>query len=339
MKNKFTSGPFFKILFYTITVLIVSGCKHTPLPVTETRIKLLPLSGPVADDRAELSGLAWYGNNLILLPQYPDRFGNSLFSLTRQQLLNALNNNQPEPLKPAAIPFDDKGISLSIDNFEGYEAIIFSGDTVFLSVEAKGKNKTESYLVSGRIDSVISKISLQKNSLVKIPDTRNYPNMGFETLVSNAGNVVAIYEANGTGQQSAARVFSKELNYNGSIRFPEIAYRITDATGLMTDKTFWAINYFYPGEKFLKPRGVEKLTAEFGAGNSHRSNKVVERLLHFKFDNDQIVLLDEPPVYLELDPTSGGRNWEGIAFLENKGFLLVTDKFPHTYLAFIEFNN
>ena len=31
------------------------------------------------------------------------------------------------------------------------------------------------------------------------------------------------------------------------------------------------------------------------------------------------------------------RNWEGIARLEGRGFLLVTDQFPDTILAFVPY--
>jgi len=144
MKYKIILKSVLGLLFYTSFVLIVAGCEHTPVPVTERQIKLLPLSGPVAESRAELSGLAWYGNNLILLPQYPDRFGNTLFTLTAQQLLNTLESNQTIPLQPAAIPLDDAGIPQEIADFEGFESIVFINDTVFMTIEAKGQNQTES---------------------------------------------------------------------------------------------------------------------------------------------------------------------------------------------------
>ena len=31
--------------------------------------------------------MAWYGDKLILLPQYPSRYGNQLFALERQDIL------------------------------------------------------------------------------------------------------------------------------------------------------------------------------------------------------------------------------------------------------------
>ncbi len=31
------------------------------------------------------------------------------------------------------------------------------------------------------------------------------------------------------------------------------------------------------------------------------------------------------------------RNWEGIVRLENRGFLLMTDKYPETLFGFVEY--
>ena len=59
--------------------------KLAEVPVTE-----IAISGPASTPEAELSGLAWYGENLILLPQYPNLFDESgdgqLFYLPKAEL-------------------------------------------------------------------------------------------------------------------------------------------------------------------------------------------------------------------------------------------------------------
>ena len=42
---------------------------------------------------------------------------------------------------------------------------------------------------------------------------------------------------------------------------------------------------------------------------------------------------DKSPIQLELGLLP--RNWEGIVRLDNRGFLLVTDQYPVTILAFV----
>jgi hypothetical protein len=54
--------------------------------------------------------------------------------------------------------------------------------------------------------------------------------------------------------------------------------------------------------------------------------------------HEGIALADRPPLQLALsDDLLGmiGRNWEGLARLDPRGFLLVTDTFPGTILAFV----
>ncbi|MCZ7666234.1 MAG: hypothetical protein M5U34_02815 [Chloroflexi bacterium] len=41
------------------------------MPSAETPITEIALAGALAEAKAELSGMAWYGDTLIFLPQYP----------------------------------------------------------------------------------------------------------------------------------------------------------------------------------------------------------------------------------------------------------------------------
>jgi len=47
--------------------------------------------------------------------------------------------------------------------------------------------------------------------------------------------------------------------------------------------------------------------------------------------------VNQPPVELELIDAQTSRNWEGIARLDKRGFLVVTDEHPGTILAFIPY--
>src|SRR5512138_133697 len=87
-------------------ILILSACQTIPgltaaaqvSPVpepAEVEVRNIPLAGPAAGSNAELSGLAWYGDWLILLPQYPERFPSgpdgSLFAIAKADLLAFLD--------------------------------------------------------------------------------------------------------------------------------------------------------------------------------------------------------------------------------------------------------
>ena len=157
-----------------------------------------------------------------------------------------------------------------------------------------------------------------------------------ETLLVASDRLVTIYEANGrvVNPEPVAHLFDPALAPVGTIPFPSIEYRITDATALDGANRFWAINYFWPGDTKLKP-GLDPLAASFGEGSTHAQFTTVERLVEFQYDDEGISLTSAPPLQLELIDDDHARNWEGIVRLSDRGFLLVTDKHPETILGFV----
>ena len=62
----------------------------------------------------------------------------------------------------------------------------------------------------------------------------------------------------------------------------------------------------------------------------------IERLLELRLTTDgRIVRTESPPLNLELLPDGECRNWEAVVRLDDRGFLLMTDKYPGTLLAFV----
>jgi hypothetical protein len=99
---------------------------------------------------------------------------------------------------------------------------------------------------------------------------------------------------------------------------------------------FWAINYYWPGDaKRLKP-APDPIVMTNKEGKSHQNSDAVERLIEFEFNEDKIQLSGREPIQIELDEKAS-RNWEGIVRLDDKGFLVATDKYPEMILGFIPF--
>lgn len=80
--------------------------------------------------------------------------------------------------------------------------------------------------------------------------------------------------------------------------------------------------------------GVDQIAVEYGLGRSHKGEDQVERLLALRIDEGGMVLAGKPPIYLQLS-SAVSRNWEGVVRY-GEGFLLVTDEYPTTILAFLE---
>jgi len=310
-----------------------------PTPVTEAAVTLLPLSGPLTNRSAEVSGMAWYGDHLIILPQYPG-FSSSggdgaLYALPRSDILAYLNGSNGDPLEPQPVTLNAPGLSAAIRGFEGFEAIAFDGDNVYLTIEASPSGGMRGYLVSGQISADLSELTLDTGTLTEILPQADLGNMTDETLVVAGDQLLTLYEANGANVNASpmAHLFEPSLAAAGTMPFPTIEYRITDATALDAEQRFWAINYFYPGDTKLKP-GVDAIAEQYGQGPSHATSEPVERLVEFQVAESTIILVDRPPIQLELLPDDA-RNWEGLVRLDDLGFLLMTDTFPETLLGFV----
>ena len=307
----------------------------------EQPVQLLPLSGAIAESKAELSGLAWYADALIFLPQYPERLSRqadgALFALPRQAILDAVNKTNSEPLAPVEIPFYSDGVERQIDGFEGYEAIGFAGNRIYLTIEAGG-SQMRGYLVSGEIAPDLSEVRLDRSTLVENLPQVNLSNKSDEAIVVLGDQLITLFEINGAGlnPDPHATHFDAQFQRLGEIPFEPLEFRVTDATPPDAEGLFWVINYFFPGEPEQATEN-DPLAKRFGQGASHSRLLVVERLVELRYRPEAIELSGRPPIQLELISNSQARNWEGIARMDNLGFLLVTDKFPDTLFGFVAF--
>lgn len=302
----------------------------------EQPVTTLELTGPITDPNAELSGLGWYGDTLILLPQYPERFDDSdgaLFALSKTDLLAALDEAPQTPLEPTLVHLNAPGLAESIPNFQGFEAIGFHGDQVFLTIEAGEGLDMHGYLISGTIASDLSEITLDTSNVVEIPLAFPSDNHSDEALIVTADAVLTFFEINGAdlNPSPAAHVFGFDLNLQGTLSTPNLEYRLTDAA--LDGDTLWVINYFFPGDTDLMPKS-DPLADRYGEGKTHAEQDQVERIVELNYSPDGITLADSAPIQLTLAGDTA-RNLEGLVLLDERGFLLVTDKFPSTLLMFV----
>ncbi len=329
-------------LFAVFAIVLLAAC-DTPTPqatgVAEQAVVEIPLDGPVSRASAEVSGLAWYDDILVLLPQYPTfsraKGDGVLFALSKADVLAFLDGETAEPLTPRPISFSAPGLARQIDGFEGYEAIAFDGERVYLTIEASTRGGMRGYLVAGQIAPDLSALEVDVSAVVEILPQSGSPNKSDEAILPVGDQVLTFYEVNGAGlnDEPVAHRFDADLTPAGTVPFLQIEYRLTDVTALDAAGRFWAINYFFPGDTDLKPR-TDPLAELYGEGPTHASYEPVERLLEFEYDPAGIRLVDQPPIQLEL-LAGDARNWEGLVRLDDRGFLLVTDKFPETILGFV----
>lgn len=190
------------------------------------------------------------------------------------------------------------------------------------------------YLVTGQISSDQSEITLDTSKIAEIPVAFPSENHTDEAILIENNSILTFFEVNGANlnHTPAAHVFDFNLNSEGTISFPNIEYRVTDAA---TDSgnSFWVINYFFPGDIDLATNN-DPLAEKYGKGKTHTQHSQVERLVEMNYSPNGITLANSAPVQLTLDGDNA-RNIEGLALLDNKGFLIVTDKFPSTLFMFV----
>jgi hypothetical protein len=304
----------------------------------EQAVTLLPLGGPLQKDSAELSGLAWYGDHLVMLPQYPGWENDGtpcLYTVSKADILARLDHTATGPLEPHCIRFDSGGLEKSISGFEGYEAIGFAGAQAYLTVETNARTG-KGLLVTGRIAPDLSVLKLETSPRASLLLPADVSNAGFEALVVAEDRVLALYEANGArvNRKPAAESLDRSLAGSRKLTLPSLEYRVTDATSLDAEGRFWVMNYSYPGSQHAYKPAPDPFMARYGTGPTHAKKPQVERLIEFQVKPDGIVLTDRPPLQFQLSDTAP-RNWEGLVRLDDRGFLLVTDKFPETLLGFV----
>lgn len=302
----------------------------------------LPLHGEAAGAENEYSGLAWWKDSLILLSQYPSGiWGNQdskLYLIEKANILDYLENPDHE-IVIETIPFLDAFTGQEIAGFEGYEAIEFIGDRVYLTIEASPNGKMKSYIVKGVVeqaDGKLQSIRLDQTLRLELETQNDNKNASYEALTTNGEFLYAIFEQNGVeqNQQPLVLKINQDLEIVDELPIDLVNFRLTDASKINQNGEFWMINYFFTGDTHLKVKN-DAISEEYGLGKSHLENEVVERLLKFKLDEKGINLVEEAPIYLELLPKNVARNWEGLVELDDIGFLIITDKFPNSILSFV----
>ena len=325
-------------------LLLAATAARADIPTVTPR--LLEIEGPLADRRAEISGMTWYQDTLVIMPQFPDRFADGpelgFFILTKSQILAAIDGLTDGALQPRLETCHAPGLAGIVRGFDGLEAIGMAGNQSFFTVEAEDDTAMAGYLVSGLADVERGdKIALDLSRLTPIPLGVNIPNIAEESIIVDGDRVITLSEANGRDANPlrSAKVFNLEAGFVGALPMPQIEYRVTDATELDDRDRFWVINYFFPPEGWkIKPAPDPEL-AKFGDPASFDPRDCIERLLELMIVRDEggdvIVRTDTPPINLELLPDRECRNWEALVRLDDRGFLIMTDKFPTTLLAFV----
>ena len=100
-------------------------------PDYEAEVQLLPLAPAAASPNFEYSGLDWFGDVLIVLPEFAD----GAWAIQKSALVARIDGTDESPIAPTPVSIIPTLGPDNIPNFDGFEAITFVGNTVYLSIE------------------------------------------------------------------------------------------------------------------------------------------------------------------------------------------------------------
>ena len=105
----------------------------------EAKITRIYLSEPLDKPKAELSGLTWAEDWLILLPQYPSRFEDHIYRIPKVEILDYLKEPTERMLTPQEVSFISAGVEKKVDGYEGFKSITTDGLDAWLTIEIQCK--------------------------------------------------------------------------------------------------------------------------------------------------------------------------------------------------------
>ncbi len=128
-------------IFCLAVIILFAGCSKI---VEEYDVLEIPLSGRVSERNSELSGLAWFGEDLVLLVQYPGvskiNQKGVIYKISKEKILDYINGKELNPLNADSIFIEYSGLGETINSKgSGCEAILFDKNRVYLSVEKSEK--------------------------------------------------------------------------------------------------------------------------------------------------------------------------------------------------------
>ena len=295
-----------KILRYIILLLLLS--------ITDGQSYIeVPLDGLITDRKQEISGMTTYKDNLILLPENLNEY---YFYIPFDEIMNTLRTG--DKILPVQKTFTTRKLKERYPGLDGFEAIAFNGNDVYIMVEVRIDGKMAGLLIWGSIIPSTMEIDIPEENIMLIKPPAQIDNFSFESLTITDGQLIIIYETNGS--KTIDRPFQYVVNLDdmsiNKTPFPHTDFRLTDATSVV-DNRFWMINYYWTGDK-------ETLGVPNDVG--------IERLVEFKLGYNGIERSSSE--YITLDNLDDPHNWEGLVRF-GRGFLICTDKWPRMVLGYI----
>ena len=104
----------------------------------------IPLEGLVTDRKQEISGMTKFEDKLVLLPE---NLNGHMFYIPLDDIRKSINNM--DTIRPMMSIFTTTNYKESIAGFDGFEAIVFDGNDVYIAVEIRDNEDMAGLLIWG----------------------------------------------------------------------------------------------------------------------------------------------------------------------------------------------
>lgn len=329
-------------LLYTLSVIF-------SLPAAaQSSLKNIPLPHKINSVNEEFSGMTWSGNRLYLLPQYGNHKETlldgefSLYSLHADSISRVIDgiDTALTQFKVLSVKNLDKLPDSVKMHYQGFEAITFYKNEVFLAIETDDKYDY-CFIIKGVLDEQQSQILIDPTRTIAL---KRYPyifNAGFESLtyLPDKHKLMALFEFNGMHTGGIGFLIDTDFkNKPRAIAVPYLPFRITDIEATKRG-SIYGINYYWEGDYNVylnnnisrnQESAVRKWAPEFGDSLKTKSYARIVTKKRWKSKSwDQVTAFE-----------ANKTNWEGLALFRN-GALVITDanrsKKLKAIFAFIEF--
>ena len=174
----------------------------------ETFIQEIKLEGLITNPKQEISGMDWYEEKLFLLPE---NLGGYLFMLSKNEIQEHISSKKGS-LKPKKTIFKTPDYSKFILGFDGFEALAFDGNDVYISIEAEQDGMMVGYLAWGSINPNSYEINISEKNIQKVDTPIQIDNLSFESIINHNKRLLLMYEANGSNLRKDPYQLSFSVN-------------------------------------------------------------------------------------------------------------------------------
>ncbi len=332
-----------KYIIVLVLLTILTGChvfSSSDYSNNESIVVELKLNEETSNVNAEFSGLCWYDDMLVMLPQYPSYFRQELgkdviFLLDSKEINKAIKKNGKYELAPKSVEVVNNKTYKLLPGYEGFESICYDGEFFYLTVEYNSQTQ-QSILVKAQMINNDTQLEILNEVHYYLDLPSDVFNASFESSFTTDDYIYVIYEANGAliNKKAIVKRISKTFSSVEDLAMDSIEYRITDVTRFNQAGEGWAINYLWPGDVEKYKPSTDYIANPYSTINNFEQG--VERIIPLKLVNDKLIYdNNREPVYIKKEALDYSSNWEGIVNYKD-GFLIVTDKFPKTIFKYIE---